>query len=247
MTAADGDVIRAETPPGRPHEVLLHLPYVAYLDTQGGPVELGLDHEQIPQLLAALAGFAPVTAPPDLRQRIADAITPGHISDVDMATDAVMAVVRAELDQLRAERDEVANQHGRSLIELAHWKTVIAAELRAKRDLLRADRNRLRADIATHEAEVMRQHERALTAEAERERYRTAWRSGRRRARIERQRAQRAQELAEARKVRLHKYIDLADEEWYRMRDELWAVREDVASLRARVTELEREQSEADQ
>lgn len=59
--------------------------------------------------------------------------------------DAVLAVVQAELDQARAERDEVADQHGRTLIELAHWKTVIAAELRTERDQARAEVERLRA------------------------------------------------------------------------------------------------------
>jgi hypothetical protein len=50
----DPDVITCGPMPGRPGEVLLHLPYVAYLDTQAGPVEVGLDREQLPELLAAV-------------------------------------------------------------------------------------------------------------------------------------------------------------------------------------------------
>ncbi len=153
----------------------------------------------------------------DLRARIADTLygTYGQ-QDRDRSlrmADAVLAVVQPELDR----RD--------------------AAEAEA------------RADIAAAEADLARCRERLEdtrrivteweNATAGRDRYRLAWQSARRRATVQRKLAVRARELAEMRKGRLHKYLDLTDADWYQQRNEILRLTDELTEAKQRGEQAE--------
>jgi hypothetical protein len=84
-------------------------------------------------------------------------------------------------------------------------------------------------------------NERAKRAEAERDRYRSAWQSARQRATAQQKLAVRARELAEMRKGRLHKYLDLTDADWHQQRDEILRLTDELAEAKQRAEKTDAE------
>ena len=140
-----------------------------------------------------------------------------------------------------------------------HRARIAASVVQPELDRRDAVEAKARADIAAAEADLARcrkrlEDTRRIVAEwedatAERDRYRLAWQSARRRAAVQRKLAVRARELAEMRKGRLHKYLDLTDADWYRQRDEILRLTDELVEAKqcgeqaeaaiARVTALE--------
>ncbi|MEV8396312.1 hypothetical protein, partial [Streptomyces niveus] len=73
------DAVHLIPTPDRPDEVRLYLPSVEYLDTQAGPVEIGLDRalwqEVVTALQSAVSGVQPDTRPSSCRCHSREGLT----------------------------------------------------------------------------------------------------------------------------------------------------------------------------